>query len=196
MRKKQIKKQEEYKIEMASPGDVLEEAISDERNRRNWIRFLAEIAIAVAVVILIFNVIIGVCRISGTSMAPTFDNGDKVLFLRLTKTFKPGDVVVIKTKSKTRLILRVVAVAGDMVYIDPQDKKLYINGEVVKESNIYTKTQVLDESVEYPITVEKDHVFALGDNREKSEDSRLKEIGQVSQDQIVGKVFFMVRNIK
>ena len=43
-----------------------------------------------------------------------------------------------------------------------------------------------------PVTVEEGKVFVMGDNRYVSQDSRAPEIGQVSQDTIIGKVVLRI----
>lgn len=47
-----------------------------------------------------------------------------------------------------------------------------------------------------PIIVEQGKLFVLGDNRGVSQDSRSKEIGQIDQDTIIGKVVFRVFPLK
>ena len=42
-------------------------------------------------------------------------------------------------------------------------------------------------TVEYPITVDDDCVFVMGDNRTRSKDSRSSELGQVPFKAILGK---------
>ena len=44
--------------------------------------------------------------------------------------------------------------------------------------------------MKYPAVVPEDHVFAMGDNRNFSKDSRYKEVGMVSEDSIIGKAVF------
>ena len=42
---------------------------------------------------------------------------------------------------------------------------------------------------EYPIELEENEYFFLGDNRESSEDSRFAGIGNIRRDQLVGRVW-------
>ncbi|NMB30673.1 MAG: signal peptidase I, partial [Clostridiales bacterium] len=48
------------------------------------------------------------------------------------------------------------------------------------------------ESVDFPITVEEGKVFVLGDNRNSSTDSRSDRVGQVDEEQILGKVILRI----
>ena len=44
-----------------------------------------------------------------------------------------------------------------------------------------------DSNVEFPVTVDDDSVFVMGDNRPQSKDSRSSELGQVPIKAIMGK---------
>ena len=65
---------------------------------------------------------------------------------------------------------------------------LSVNG--LEEDRLAVSGQTLPEdgSIEFPYTVPEGSYFVLGDNRENSSDSR--SFGAVSQDEIVGRVFF------
>ena len=65
---------------------------------------------------------------------------------------------------------------------------LSVNG--LEEDRLAVSGQTLPEdgSIEFPYTVLEGSYFVLGDNRENSSDSR--SFGAVSQDEIVGRVFF------
>jgi signal peptidase I len=44
--------------------------------------------------------------------------------------------------------------------------------------------------IEFPLTVKKGFVFVMGDNRNRSTDSRFSEVGLVDKRMIMGKVLF------
>lgn len=94
-------------------------------------------------------------------------------------------VIVLKRPDGEEFVKRIVAVAGDTVNI--QNGKVYVNGEEKKLDGPVGETKASDEGdVEYPVTVQDDQVFVLGDNREVSEDSRM--FGAVSLDDVKGKI--------
>lgn len=92
---------------------------------------------------------------------------------------------------KENLIKRVVAVEGDT--IDMKDGKLYINNKEELETSVKGSTYSLDDSM-FPLTLGKNQVFVLGDNRENSLDSRI--LGPIDLIQIKGKVVYRVFPLK
>ena len=88
-----------------------------------------------------------------------------------------------KNLKKRYYVKRIVALPGQTV--DFKGGKLYVDGKVVEDS--FGLTQPTDASVKYPVTVEENKVFVLGDNRQNSTDSRASSLGQVPMDAILGK---------
>lgn len=86
---------------------------------------------------------------------------------------------------KKYYVKRVIAMPGQTV--DLVDGKVYVDGTPLDEPYYDGTTSSIDPTVEYPITVDDDCVFVMGDNRNHSKDSRSSELGQVPFDAILGK---------
>ncbi|NNF05178.1 MAG: signal peptidase I [Candidatus Eisenbacteria bacterium] len=119
---------------------------------------------------------------------------------------KRGDIVVFTypEDGRTTYIKRVIGTPGDTVEI--KDKVVYINGEATEES--FTKHLGRTFKPEYrdprvrgggnmhffgPVTIEEGHYFLMGDNRDNSQDSRVR--GQVPFEEIRGKASFIYFSI-
>lgn len=86
---------------------------------------------------------------------------------------------------KKYYVKRIIGMPGQTV--DIVDGKVYVDGEQLDEPYYDGVTSSIDPTVEYPVTVEKDCVFVMGDNRNHSTDSRASSLGQVPFDAILGK---------
>lgn len=125
-------------------------------------------------------------QINGSSMKPTLKE-DEIVILHQTKTVKKGDIVGFYYGGKI-LLKRVTAGAGDEIDID-REGNVSVNGERLDEP--YLKEKTLGKcDLEFPYEVPEGTIFVLGDNRAISMDSRIKSIGCVESEQIVGKVIF------
>jgi signal peptidase I len=126
--------------------------------------------------------------IPSASMVPTLKYGDRVLVNKFIYRFtepERGDVIVFKSVEGDGqdLIKRVVGVPGDKIAV--RGGKLFVNGEPQKEP--YVNKKYPDRSFYAPTTVPKDHIFAMGDNRANSQDSRV--FGPVPEENIEGEAF-------
>ena len=65
-----------------------------------------------------------------------------------------------------------------------------MDGVALEEDYTYTKTTT-QEGVSFPLRVEENHVFLMGDNRKESRDSRYPAIGQVDERELLGKAVFL-----
>lgn len=129
--------------------------------------------------------------VRGESMYPTLVENDYLIINRMAyKLGKPkdGDIIVFKTdllqddgKPKD-LVKRVIATEGQHIKIE--DSKVYVDGELLKEPYIHDNYT----SGDIDMVVPEGEVFTMGDNREKSLDSRYEEVGLVNEKDIMGKV--------
>ncbi|MCR5641647.1 MAG: signal peptidase I [Lachnospiraceae bacterium] len=130
---------------------------------------------------------------SGGSMEETIMAGDEVLLDRLTyRIRKPraNDVVAFLPEGNLNAkysIKRIIGVPGDRIVIS--GGKIYVNDEVY--SDILVRDPISDPGLAAnEIVLGEDAYFVLGDNRNNSEDSRYATIGNISQEDIVGKVWW------
>ena len=126
--------------------------------------------------------------IPSASMVPTLKYGDRVLVNKFIYRFtepQRRDIIVFKSVEGDGqdLIKRVVGVPGDEIAV--RGGKLFVNGVPQKEP--YVNKKFPDRSFYAPTTVPKDHVFAMGDNRANSQDSRI--FGPVPEKNIEGEAF-------
>lgn len=86
----------------------------------------------------------------------------------------------------SRYVKRVIGIPGDT--IDIKDGYVYVNDKKLTES--YVKGETKEKELDLPITVGKNELFVLGDNREVSMDSR--SFGPISIKQVEGKAIFRI----
>ncbi|HEX7678864.1 MAG TPA: signal peptidase I [Thermoanaerobaculia bacterium] len=131
------------------------------------------------------------------SMEPTIPVGARFVTIRATKVNR-GDIVAFEYPLEPRVLFgkRVVAIGGDLVEI--RAKRLFVNGDEVSEpyavhadSVIYPNQKLLPEPYRSrdwfgPSRVPAGAFFVLGDNRDRSSDSRYW--GPVPRQNLRGRV--------
>jgi signal peptidase I len=85
------------------------------------------------------------------------------------------------------LIKRVIATEGQTVNIDAASGEVSVDG-VVLTNPISTRPPRCWERQKFPLTVPEGTVFVMGDNRNRSKDSRF--LGPIQLDYLVGRVYF------
>ena len=128
-------------------------------------------------------------------MYNTLIDGDYLLLISNTfyRDPQPGDIVVASIDSfddGKPIVKRVIATEGQFVDIDFEAGIVYVDGVALEEDYTYTKTTT-QEGVSFPLRVEENHVFLMGDNRKESRDSRYPAIGQVDERELLGKAVFL-----
>lgn len=195
--------------DLKSNQSVVPPAQPEPVKRKGLIREYAEsIAIAVLLALVIRTYLVQAFKIPSGSMEDTLAIGDHLLvskFMYGTKIPfvdtriltvrdpRRGDVIVFEYPEDPSkdFIKRVIGVPGDVV--EGKEKKVYVNGtlyenphEVHKEKDIIPK-EMNPRDTFGPFTVPAGSYFVMGDNRDRSYDSRFWKF--VRRDQIKGLAF-------
>jgi signal peptidase I len=152
-----------------------------------WLEFLETLALAFVLALLVRTFVLESYQVSGYSMEPTLQNGERVLVNKMIFHFespKPGEIVVFRSPviPSQDWIKRVIAVPGETVAI--HSGHVYINGHYQPEPFIKYK----DPSSNYrQVKVPPGYLFVMGDNRPDSYDSRY--FGFLSESLLRGEAF-------
>jgi signal peptidase I len=186
-------------------------AVEENKKAKSTFREYVE-AIGMALILALFirTFVVQAFKIPSGSMIPTLQIGDHILVNKLAygiripfwnqylvefKTPRRADVVVFifpEDRSKD-FIKRVIGVGGDVVEI--RGKKVYVNKVVQEdpyarfegEGALGGELPIRDDYG--PTRVPDNHVFVMGDNRDRSYDSRFW--GFVDLEDVKGKAFLI-----
>ena len=163
--------------------------------KKSVVLYMHDLLFMLVTIMVVFLLVFRVIVVSGSSMYNTLIDGDYLLLISNLFYQEPeqGDIIVASKQSFDEgapIIKRVIAVENQTVDIDFDAGIVYVDGIALEEDYTYTPTNV-DEGVEFPLTIEKNCVFAMGDNRNRSRDSRSPEIGQIDKREILGKAIFL-----
>jgi len=149
---------------------------------REWIRPLGG-AVVLALFIIVF--VAQSFKVDGASMENTLVHGERLMVDKLTYRFREprrGEIIVLNVPG-ARFIKRIIAVGGDT--IEERDGVIFVNGTAVDEPYVDNKTRMNWG----PYLVPEGHVWVMGDNRPRSNDSR-GTVGFLPVENIVGRAIF------
>ncbi|MDO4615228.1 MAG: signal peptidase I [Lachnospiraceae bacterium] len=155
--------------------------------------FLIEIAAVFILSAIVSRMFFGSVSIQENSMSPTIESGDTVLLNRVSYSFgsvQRGDLIAYRLNSRTDSaahVKRVIGLPGETIQIS--EGTILINGSTYLESEDYPEIMNAGLASD-AITLGNDEYFVLGDNRNNSEDSRYTDVGNISREDIIGKVWF------
>jgi signal peptidase I len=169
---------------------------------RDWI-LVVVIALGAALLVRVY--VLQQFYISGPSMETTLFQNNRVLVNKLSYRLhdvRRSDVVVFDRITTSGgviahddLIKRVIGIEGDTVEI--KDCAVLVNAKEIQEPYLDKAILALPNAVERcrvidmkPITVPKDQLFVMGDNRPESFDSR--SFGTIPEHLVVGRAFAVV----
>lgn len=202
-------------VNQKTPGDRTQgrEAV---RKKSRWRDYTESLIIALILALIIRALVVQAFSIPSSSMEPTLLVGDYLLVNKFAYgirnpftnrvwiplgTPKRGDVVVFiypQDPSKD-YIKRVIGLPGDRIQII--NKKLYLNGQVTQippasedpgaPRAIYLEPEITPTERDNfgPVVVPENSYFVMGDNRDRSYDSRFW--GFVPMDALRGRAFII-----
>lgn len=165
---------------------------------KNLTRFtmdtMEEVAFIGSIFIVTYLFLFRPTAVKGASMESTLHNNDRLILSSLTYKFRGverGDIVAFHSpvNPSIDLIKRVIALPGDRIMV--KNSHVFLNGKQPEELYAVGRTLLWEEGYmkegqEY--TIEKGTFWAMGDNRERSSDSRM--FGPIELDTIVGQAAF------
>lgn len=153
--------------------------------KKPWLILIGILVLAI-VLLNLFGYFFSLVRYYGDGMQPTLKNGQTLLIAK-NATIEQGDIVAFYYNNKL-LVRRVICTEGRQLTID-RDGTVSIDGEPLAEPYV-TALSIGQCNQTFPCYIPPNSVFVMGDNRAIAMDSRLTEIGTISQDRILGKVLF------
>ncbi|MEH6944786.1 signal peptidase I [Bacillus sp. JJ722] len=158
--------------------------------------WMKAILLAVGLVFICRQFLFTPITVSGPSMMPTFEDQNKVIVSKISEIERFDTIVFKSDLSESEYIIkRVIGLPGDT--IEMKNDILYVNGKEYKEpylqehkSNLnqgatLTEDFTLSEKTGKSVVPEGSY-FVLGDNRQKSTDSRA--FGFIEEDAVLGEV--------
>ncbi len=148
------------------------------------------IVLAAAISVVLNTFVVQVTEVLQISMVSTLHQGDRVLVSKVDYRFgspQRCDIIVFHPPVEgvtIPYVKRVIGLGGDVIEL--RSGSVYVNGAPSECTGPHGATQPEPGEIRYPFTVPAGDVFAMGDNRLESTDSRA--FGPVSDDRIIGKV--------
>ncbi|HLR68066.1 signal peptidase I [Virgibacillus alimentarius] len=160
------------------------------KKKNEWVEWIKAIVIAIVIAFLLRNFVFATSIVDGDSMAPTLENGERVVFNKFSYLIgdpEHGDIVIIQRPQKN-YVKRIIGLPGETIEIVNHD--IYINGKKYEENFVNKEAKMLTGNFG-PIKIPEGSYFVMGDNRAISKDSR-NGLGFISRDDIIGRSEFII----
>jgi signal peptidase I len=180
----------------ASPQPAAAAAANPTSTGSSLLREFAEVIVLAVILYFGISFAVQAVHVEGLSMLFTLDDNDYLISNKIDYRLhapQRGDIVILRppTDNSKDFIKRVIALPGERLLI--RDGIVYINGRKLDEPylpeawTVYNNwpTDGTDGQVMGP-----DQYFVMGDNRNKSQDSR--SFGPIGRDRIDGRAWFRI----
>lgn len=163
------------------------------RGRRLWHDY-GYLVVTLAVVFVLFRVLLQLAYVPSGSMETTIPTKSLLVGWRLPYVVSDplperGDIVTFWSEEMDRvLVKRVIGLPGETVSI--KDGFVYINGEKLDED--YLPASGITQSEKTTFEVPAGHIFAMGDNRTGSLDSRYWNDPYIPLNQLQGRMLLAI----
>ena len=171
------------------------------RRKRRCVMTIGAIAAAFVSLVCVFSFLIGIDRVSGASMYPYLNHGDWIVYNRVGRALERDDVVVF-SRNAENYVKRIAGLPGDTVEISESGSRVVVNGIQMRETYVTLTSQSSKpgeprgggtDTMGEPLTIMDGQYLVLGDNRGVSIDSRNRDMGTVSEEEILGRVIMVAR---
>ena len=158
---------------------------------------LASIAVtSVLAITIIFTFLFRLVGVDGSSMVPTLSHRDWLITATAVNDYEYKDIIIAVQPGALNepLVKRVIATEGQWIDVDYEAGVVRVGD--TKETMVELEENYIAEPAterhstdinEYPVQVPENCVFAMGDNRNNSLDSRSSLVGFIDERYILGK---------
>src|SRR2546425_7259646 len=172
-------------------------ATTEHSSGSSLLREVAEVVVLAVILYVGISFAVQAVHVEGLSMYATLEDNDYLVATKIDYRLhapQRGDIVILRppTNNTTDFIKRIVALPGERLLI--RDGFVYINGRRLDEPYLpeawTLQTNPQPWSLGDGAVIPANQYFVMGDNRNKSQDSRF--FGPITRDRIDGKAWFRI----